>query len=257
MDMVKNGIFTKNNIWVGTMLGGPLAGGYYLYRNFKIFNNSLNAKLSLLLSILITIFLLFVANSIPENVPRSLIPVIYTGIIYIIATYSQGKTIDEYIEQKKELAGWRKTIVISLVCLFITAGLYFIPKTASYYKHTIDNVPELDTATVSKDYGIQKIYFNGDLLNEEDIDKTADILYDFGIFNDNLTVFVYINNEDDIFTIYFKSVLLRRGIEKLYGKLQEEFPDKKIKIRFFKNRLDNIGAEIYSDSNFFKDTSIF
>ena len=237
------------------MLGGPLAGGYFLYRNFKIFNNTLNAKLSLFLSLFVTVFLLFIVDDIPENVPHLLIPIIYTGIIYIIVIYFQGKAIDEYVEQEKELAGWIKTIVISLVCLLITAGLYSLPKMANYYKHykvrtavdAIGNVPELDKATVSKDYGIQKIYFNGDLLNEEDIDKTADVLYNFGIFNDTIIVFVYINNENDIFTIYFNSGLLRRGIEELYSKLQEEFPDKKIKVRFFRNKLDNVGAEIYSD----------
>jgi hypothetical protein len=253
---VKNGIFTRNNIWTGTMLGGPLAGGYFLYRNFKIFNQPLNAKLSLIFSILFTVLLLSLVNNIPENIPHILIPFIYTGIIYIITIKSQGKNIDEYIEQRKELSGWIKTIIISVICFLITLSLYFIPMIPGYYKYyvaqntiqNIGNIPKLDATTVSKEYGIQTIYYNGGLLDEKDIDKTADFLYDFGIFNDKIIVFVYINNENGIYTLYLNSTLLRLDVMDFYKKLVEEFPDKKIKVKFFDKQINNVGAEIYNEN---------
>jgi hypothetical protein len=33
-------IFTKNQIWVGTTLGGPMVGGYLISRNFKQFDDN-------------------------------------------------------------------------------------------------------------------------------------------------------------------------------------------------------------------------
>jgi hypothetical protein len=254
-NIMKNGVFTKNNIWTGTMLGGPLAGGFYLYKNFKLFNDQKNAILSLIFSILFTLFLLLILDSIPENFPNIIIPIIYTGIIYSIAEIFQGKSIDEHIEQNKEKSSWIKTIIVSIVCLVITISLFLIPSLSKYYKihkaqmtiDTIGNVPKLGNEIISKDFGIQKIYYNPDLLDEQDIDKAAFVLYDIGIFNDQIFVFIYIDYKDNILTIFFNSILVRPGIEDIYEKFKEIFPDENIEIVFFKNQLENVSVKI---SNF-------
>jgi hypothetical protein len=247
---MKNGIFTKNNIWAGTILGGPLAGGYYLYKNFKIFNEPEKAKWALRYDVLFTILIFSLIKIIPENIPRILIPVIYTGIFYIATKIFQEKNINKYVEQGKELAGWLKTILISSLFLFMTLCFYFVPNAVKYFKaqnslNVISNTHKLDISTASKEYGIQKIYYNADLVDENDIDKTATILYSIGIFNDKISVFVYVNIEDDVYTIYFNDKLLFKGIMDVYKIIVENFPDKIIKIKLFDNQLDSVVAEIY------------
>jgi hypothetical protein len=252
---MNKGVFTTKNIWTGTMLGGPIAGGYYLYKNFKIFGNTKKAILSIIISIAFTILLLSLIKFIPANVPNLLIPVIYTVIFYIIAKIFQEDAIIEYLEKEQIKAGWGKTILVAIICVIITIGLYFISFVPMFIKYSrvknitnnISHVPELDNNTMNKEYGIQKIYYNKEL-EEADIDKTAQILIDTGIFNDKIVVFVYINNENSIFTIYFNKNLLVPGITDVYDKIRNEFPDKKIKIKFFDKTLNDSGAEIYNEN---------
>jgi hypothetical protein len=247
---MKNGVFTKTNIWIGAILGGPLAGGYYLYKNFKIFNELEKAKWSLKCGIIFTILIVSLINVTPPNIPRILIPVISTGIFYIVVKIFQEKNINEYIKQGRELAGWFKTILLSLSFFLITLCLYSVPIVMKYFKaqnslNSISNIPKLDLSTVSKEYGIQKIHYNADSVDENDIDKTATILYSVGIFNDQISIFVYVNNENDIYTIYFNDKLLYKGIMDVYKKFIENFPNKRIKIKFFDKQLDSVSAEIY------------
>jgi hypothetical protein len=247
-------IFTANNIWTGTMIGGPLAGGYYLYKNFKAFddNDWSIAIFTLLVSIVFTIALVIIIPFLPENLPGILIPLLYTGIVHFIVVLTQEKNIKKHISENGKLHGWIKTIVISLICLAITILLFLLPNAFKYYKaknilEQINSVPQFNTKVISNQYGIQDLYHSENIPKEE-IDEFAEILYDVGIFQDKIKVFVYIVKEDDIYIFYINKIFLDQTITDKHMKMRE-LSGKRIKIRFFDRTLENVGVEVYKNND--------
>ncbi len=105
----------------GAYLGGPLAGAYFLSKNFEFFGDKGAARTSLLIGALGTLFLFGGLAFIPEpyinKIPNSVLPLLYTSIIYTYATTHQKKNIDVHkAEGGKVFSGWRIT-GISLLCL--------------------------------------------------------------------------------------------------------------------------------------------
>ncbi len=85
-------IFTNKAISIATFFGGPLAAGFLISENYKVFGNDNAARNSIFIGIISTIILFAVIFIIPENVidkiPQPLIPAIYTAIIAL--DYDQG-----------------------------------------------------------------------------------------------------------------------------------------------------------------------
>ncbi|MCB0293398.1 MAG: hypothetical protein KDH97_24300, partial [Calditrichaeota bacterium] len=81
-------IYTAGIISVATYFGGPLAAGYLISRNFKVFGKEDHARNAFYLGILATILLIGFFLMVPERyieiIPRSLFPMTYTGLVYWI-----------------------------------------------------------------------------------------------------------------------------------------------------------------------------
>ena len=203
-------IYKDNRIWTGTMIGGPLAEGFFLYSNFRVFNKTDRAIISLIGSIMMTIILSFCIPELPKSVPKIFIPFVCTGLTYCIVKYTQQKNIDKHIEENGEIYSWIKTIMVSLICLITTIsiflvpiGIKFAPVGIKYYqaKNIIDrleNVPQFNDEIKTKEYGIQEIYFDRNI-PEEIIDEFSKTLYTVVIFNDKIKIFVFISKDEDIY----------------------------------------------------------
>ena len=95
-------IYTIGWIIFSTCLGGPLAGCYLISENFKNLGNKDLARKILIIGIISTILLFgSIAYLIVENImvkfPNSLIPVIYTTIIYVYLKIYQEKSIEKHL----------------------------------------------------------------------------------------------------------------------------------------------------------------
>lgn len=116
-------LYSSKAILGATFFGGPLAAGYMIGENFKALKKSDEGRNALIIGIVSTIALFvgifMVPESIMENIPRQVIPLTYTAIIWGIVERTQGDILKAHKENGNAFySGWRAA-GISLVSLII------------------------------------------------------------------------------------------------------------------------------------------
>ncbi|WP_298899737.1 hypothetical protein [uncultured Psychroserpens sp.] len=122
-------LHTARAIGGATFLGGPLAAGYLIRENFNALGKRSEGQLSLIIGIVATILLfsgIFITpNSIMDKIPRQIIPLIYTGIIYGIVEWKQGDALKAHQNNGQLFfSGWRSAGVGLVALLIISAGIF-------------------------------------------------------------------------------------------------------------------------------------
>jgi len=129
-DIPVGGIFTENKVWVAAYIGGPLAAGYIISKNYKVFKEEEKARNVLIVSIISTILLFLLVLILPvtiiDKIPNILIPVTYTSAAAVFTSAYQGKRIKEHIANCGKLVGWGETLGISLLGLIITFAPFIV-----------------------------------------------------------------------------------------------------------------------------------
>ncbi len=127
-------LYNNRSIYIGTVLGGPLVAGYFAAENFKRLGKPRQAKNSWAIAVAATIILIAAVIYIPglENVPRYIIPLIYTAIAQIVIGKYQGEAFKAHQAQGgKFFTPWRGLwigligAVILVVIVFILLYLNF------------------------------------------------------------------------------------------------------------------------------------
>jgi len=121
--------YSMKAISIATFFGGPLAAGILVLRNFIQLGKEDFAKHSLFIGIISTVLLFVGLFSIPEQIidkiPNSIIPAIYTGIIYLIVNKFQGKELKIHKENNGQFfSGWKAAGVGAVCLLIISAGIF-------------------------------------------------------------------------------------------------------------------------------------
>jgi len=93
-------LYSQKAIGIATFFGGPLAAGILVRRNYINLGKEVYGKHALSIGIIST-FLLFVGIfSMPEHimakVPNTILPAIYTAIIYLVVEKLQGRELKEH-----------------------------------------------------------------------------------------------------------------------------------------------------------------
>jgi len=115
------GLHPAKNIVAATLLGGPLAGGYLISRNFKILGNDDAGENSLLIALATTAFIF--GNSpllLPEDFPLISIPLVSAAIVYYIVRSYQGQQITEQFEKGDQKAPVWKAFAAGLIALLLS-----------------------------------------------------------------------------------------------------------------------------------------
>lgn len=112
-----------------TFLGGPLAAGYLISENFKSLNKPDEGRKSLIIGIITTIVLFGGIFMIPEKIidkiPRQIIPLIYTGIIWGIVEWKQGDLLKNHKENGNSFfSGWRAAGIGFVSLLILGIGIF-------------------------------------------------------------------------------------------------------------------------------------
>ncbi len=124
-------LYSPRAIGGATFLGGPLAAGYMIGENYRSLNKQEEGNYSLIIGIISTLLLFIGIFMIPENlidnIPRQLIPLIYTGIILGIVEWKQGDVLKLHKENGNPFfSGWRAagigliSLIIILIVVFAT-----------------------------------------------------------------------------------------------------------------------------------------
>ena len=127
-------LYSERSISLATYLGGPLAAGILLRRNFLNLGNEKNALWALLLGIISTAALFIAIFSIPETiiekVPNALLPLIYTGVIYFFVHRLQGTQLKQHKDNGGVFySAWRAAgigLVYSVILIASIFGVGYI-----------------------------------------------------------------------------------------------------------------------------------
>ena len=179
-------IYKDRAIWVGSFLGGPLVGGYFIAENFKVFKDYEKAKKTWIIAIISTIIIFGGIFLIPENakIPNQIIPLIYTAIAYYIAKHYQEEKINEHIKNGGEYFNWWRTIGIGVIGLLITFG--------SITSISVFSETALSSETTKK-YGAMnnEIVFENSI-NVAEVDEIAVAFEKTTFFDNAVTKFAYL-----------------------------------------------------------------
>lgn len=145
--------YSQRAITIATYFGGPLAAGYLVKKNYDTLEQPDNARKSLIIGIVSTILIFAGIFSIPEDIidkiPNALIPLIYTGIIYLIVERVQGESLKNHKESGGEFySGWKAAGVGAIAMLILAAG---IALTAFISGDLSNTQPDFDAATYDKE----------------------------------------------------------------------------------------------------------
>ena len=119
-------LYSQKAIAIATFFGGPVAAGILIRKNSLNIGREKEGLTVLIVGIVSTILLFWGIFQIPEpmidNIPKALIPTIYTGIIYLIVEIIHGKILKKHKEEKNEFySNWRAT-GIGLICMAFISG---------------------------------------------------------------------------------------------------------------------------------------
>lgn len=122
-------LYSQKAIAIATFFGGPLAAGILIRKNSLSFGREKEGLIVLIIGIVSTILLFYGIDQIPESIidkiPNILIPVIYTGIIYLIVEKIHGQFLKKHKEENNKFYSNWKATGIGLVCLAVLfAGVF-------------------------------------------------------------------------------------------------------------------------------------
>ena len=210
-------LYSQRAISIATYLGGPIAAGILIRRNFLNLGKEKEGLISLIIGIVSTVLLLWGIFQIPEEIidkiPNALIPAIYTGIIYFIVEKMQGDILKKHKEEKNKFySNWRATGIGVVIGIIMFGGIF----AHAYY------TPE-SKAIRAYESGIKKYRANEpeaiqfpDIQNSS-IEECINFIEQTGIptFRKNIEILNEISNIENIPEIYQKRVELLLEFENL------------------------------------------
>ena len=122
-------LYSQKAILIATYIGGPLAAGILVRKNYINLEKKQLGLKALIIGVISTFVVFFGVFSLPENliekIPSPFIPLIYVGITYFIVNKIQGQELSDH----KRDGGlhyhiWRATIISLLCCIVILAAIF-------------------------------------------------------------------------------------------------------------------------------------
>lgn len=116
-------LFSQRAIYIGTFVGGPLAAGYLIRANYRALGKSDEGNKALVFGVIGSILLFAIIFSVPESaierIPRQLIPLVYTAIVYFIVERIHGDILRKHKEDGNPFFSRWRVAGISLISLAI------------------------------------------------------------------------------------------------------------------------------------------
>lgn len=121
--MAMKKLYTENQIYIATFLGGPIPAGILIYKNLRNIGDNRTASGALLLSLIFTVLLFAGIMSLPDallqKIPSLLFTTLYTVVVFF--TYRRflvEKINAEFTEPEQRASNWA-VAGITLLGLFI------------------------------------------------------------------------------------------------------------------------------------------
>lgn len=124
-------IYSLSGITLAAFIGGPLAFGYLMYRNYLAFGQNIKARNTALLAtgftVLLFFFLLFLSEKWPMKILNILLPIILMSVGSLLVKHYQEAEIIRHLDERigEKRSDWHAAGVSILWC-FATLALGFI-----------------------------------------------------------------------------------------------------------------------------------
>lgn len=159
-------VTTPAEIYVATLIGGPIAAGYLISENFKTIGSKTESKITIFaFTVLSVIFFLFAAFN-PELFQRFIfiLTIVNCTIAYAFVYMFQKIDIQAYLSSGGLPHKWTRTLVVSLISLFITFALLILLSTAKEFINPLSAHSEEDNIEQELEITIKEAEKNQDMV---------------------------------------------------------------------------------------------
>jgi len=240
-EIPKGKVYKGSAFWSAIFLGGPLAAGYLFAENFKVLGQKEKVRPTWIISILTTIVIFGSVLFIPDDVevPNNIIPIIYTGIAYLIFSMHQSEKVTQHIDAGGLVHEWGRVFGIGIISLLVTVSTLFA---AIYVFDQEEFATKMYGTTVQ-----HQIDFDRNNITENEIDAIAEGFKEVDFFDRSVAKYVYIVKNESTYEFY---VSVFKGVEKdsemlqyfrdLRSLIDGYFPKNKIEVKLVVDSIDNI-----------------
>lgn len=243
MEETTKRIYPDKELMLASFLGGPLAIGYLIAENFKVFGEPDKVRITWIATVLSSVVIFGSLFLIPavQRMPNFVIPLIYSTIGYILVNRFQGERIEAHIDAGGEVYSWKRTIAVGLISFVIS----MVPIIGAVkLLNTLVN-----THVKSKTYGSMdhEISFDSTNISEKEVDRIAYSLRLTGFFDDEVKKYAHVEKVGDDIELYISvsdgvatdNPSLHFFRQVLKG-VQERSPDNRVYLNLVVRQLDNV-----------------
>ena len=112
-------LYSLRSIVAATVLGGPLAAGILIRKNSLNLGREKEGLIALIVGIITTLLIIILPWNTGGVKEGSIIPIIYTGITYLIVKKIHGQILETHKEEEGEFYSPWKAVGIALICAVI------------------------------------------------------------------------------------------------------------------------------------------
>lgn len=174
-------VYKDREIWVATLLGGTLAAGYMVARNFQALGETGKVRKTWAVTFAATVIIFLIGFYAPylERFPGFLFPLVIAGIVVVLAQMYQGERVRRHISAGGQIQSWWKTLGVSLAGMCATIVLFT-------GMAVIVTVIE-ETNTMTKNYGKMQheVSYDKRNISESEVDLLADAATKSNLFLEN------------------------------------------------------------------------
>ena len=225
-------VYKDREIWVATLLGGTLAAGYMVAKNFQALGETHKVRKTWIVTFAVTVIVFLIGFYAPylDRLPNFLFVLVIAGIVVVLAQMYQGERIRRHIRAGGQIQSWWKTLGVSLAGFVVTMVL-FVGMAA-----ILTVVEEMNTAT--KNYGKMQheVSYDKRNISESEVDALAEAAMRTNLFLDSSGQwFAYIRkvgSDYEISVSVTRATLTDADYLKFFneqrGYIQAQFPNNKI-----------------------------
>jgi len=123
-------LYSQKAVMIGTLLGGPLAGGYLLAKNYKALNQPEKIGRTWIFSIIAFALLMVLAFIVPEQVPGFVYFFLYAWMGHFAAQKLQGSFLQKHASEGGVFySNWKAAgigIIVALVFVLIVLAAFLL-----------------------------------------------------------------------------------------------------------------------------------
>ena len=188
-------VYKDREIWVATLLGGTLAAGYMVAKNYRAFGETDKVWKTWLATVAATAFIFYTAFFAPhlDRIPGQLFSLVCAGIIIVLVQIFQGEKIRAHISAGKQVQSWWKTIGVASAAFGITivllVGMAFVVAAFEDSANSYNVVSKpVGGNVVGKTYGNlqHEIYYDRSNISESEVDRIAEASIKSNFFLDSM-----------------------------------------------------------------------